>query len=150
MRFRDILSRAGWRALAPLLLLGILFLSACGGGGAAPKPAPVATQPAPAPPASGQGEVRVIDVTLSFVVPHFQPDPIVLKVGEPVQFRATSINSRHTFTIEELGIDVVVPQLVLDQTVTTGVVVPQRLGDFLLFCRVHTRQGMEGRVIITD
>lgn len=150
MRIRGKLPRGDWSALAPLLLLGILFLSACGGGGGAPRPAPVATQPAPAPPASGQEEVRVIDVTLNFVVPRFQPDPIVLKVGEPVQFRATSINARHTFTIEELGIDVEVPQPVLKQTVTTGVVVPQRAGDFLLFCRVHTRLQMEARVIITD
>lgn len=150
MQIREIAPQAGWHALAPLLLMGILFLSACGGGGAAPKPAPEATQPAPAPPGSPQGKVRVIDVTLSFVPPRFQPDPIVLKVGEPVRFKATSINARHTFTIEELGVDVVVPQRALNQTVTTGVVVPQRAGDFLLFCREHTRQQMEARVIVTD
>jgi heme/copper-type cytochrome/quinol oxidase subunit 2 len=133
-----------------LLLIGILFLSACGGGGAAPKPAPVSTQPAPAPPASQQGEARVVDVTLNYVVPRFQPDPIVLKVGEPVQFKLTSINARHTFIIKELGIDVEVPQPALNQAVTTGVVVPQRAGDFLLFCRFHLRFPMEARVIITD
>jgi heme/copper-type cytochrome/quinol oxidase subunit 2 len=90
-----------------------------------------------------------VDVTLSFVAPRFQPDPIVLQVGEPVQFRVTSADTRHLFIIEALGIEVEVPQKSLQETVTTRVVMPQEPGTFRMLCRMHARLPMEGTVEVT-
>jgi plastocyanin len=81
------------------------------------------------------------------VVPRFAPDPIVLKVGEPVQFKVTSTNIRHTFTIEALDIDVEIPQT--KETITTKAVTPQEAGEFLVICRIHRRLPMEGKIVIT-
>lgn len=144
-----------WLTVGPALV-GILFLVACGGGGSDAGPETVATN-TPAQ-ASGQAaddttaaaNARVIDMTLQFVVPRFQPDPIVVKVGEPIKFVVNTLSARHTFTIDELGIDEEVPQPSRNVTVTTDVVTPQRTGDFLVFCRIHTRLPMEGRLIVTD
>jgi heme/copper-type cytochrome/quinol oxidase subunit 2 len=73
----------------------------------------------------------------------------VLKVGEPVQFKVTSADTRHTFIIEALGIDVEVPQQSLNETVTTRVVTPQAAGTFRVFCRIHERLPMEGTIEVT-
>ena len=92
----------------------------------------------------------MVEVTLQFVVPRFQPDPITIKVGEPVQFVVNTISARHTFTIEELGIDEEVPQPSRNVIVTTDVVTPQRTGEFLVFCRIHTRLPMEATLVVTE
>lgn len=158
MRIRDIASRSDWRASVPLLLLGIIFFSACGGGGEAPKPAPTATGPTPSATAApgvtqervqpAEGTPMVIGVAASFIVPRFQPDPIVLKVGEPVQFKVSSVDVRHTFTVEALGIDVELPQT--REPVTTIVVTPERTGTFTIVCRIHARFPMVGTIQVVE
>ncbi len=92
----------------------------------------------------------VVEVTLSFVQPRFRPDPIVLQVGKPVQFRITSTDTRHNFIIESLGIDVEVSQKALGQSVTTKVVTPQEIGTFPAFCGIHRRLPMEGTIQVTE
>jgi len=91
----------------------------------------------------------VIEVTVAFIAPYFRPDPIVLKVGEPVQFKVTSADTRHTFVIESLGIDVEVPQKSLNETVTSKVVTPQAAGTLRVFCRIHERLPIEGALEVT-
>jgi heme/copper-type cytochrome/quinol oxidase subunit 2 len=73
----------------------------------------------------------------------------VLKVGEPVQFKVTSADTRHTFVIESLGIEIEVPQKSLHETVTTRVVTPQAVGTLRVFCHIHERLPMAGSIEVT-
>ena len=138
------------------LVLGIILLMACGGGSdSGPAVGDTASSDQAtdqssqdAPPAEG---VRVIEINAAFVVPYFQPDPIVLKVGEPVQFRITSADTRHTFTITELGVDEPVTQTLLGETAVSPVITPQVTGTFLVFCRIHLNAPvMEGVLQVTN
>lgn len=136
--------------LRSAVALGLLWLTACGSDETAREPTPAApAQTAPPTAASPERHPRVIDVTTAFVVPRFHPDPIVLKVGEPVQFKVISADTRHTFVIESLGIDVEVPQKSLNESVTTQVVTPQEAGTLRVFCRIHERLPMVGTVEVT-
>jgi plastocyanin len=132
------------------MVLGMCFLATCGKEDTPKERAPTASSPATqqAVPSPGRAP-RVIEITEAFIAPHFRPDPIVLKVGEPVQFKVTSADTRHTFIIEALGIDVEVPQKSLNETVTTKVVTPQVAGTFHVFCRIHERLPMEGSIEVT-
>jgi heme/copper-type cytochrome/quinol oxidase subunit 2 len=126
-------------------LLGLLCVASCNRD----EPAKEAASTASAPPATATGPTaRQVDITLSFIEPRFQPDPIVLQVGKPVQFKITSSDTRHTFIIEALGIDVEVPQKSLDESITTPVVTPQQVGTFRVYCRMHGRLPMQGTVIV--
>ena len=137
--------------IAVPLLVGIAFLVACGGDGdegapaatAVPDATPAAVQPAPA-------NVRVVEVQLAFPPPRFRPDPVVLKVGEPIQFKLISIDTKHTFTVEALGIDEEIPQKNQNQIILAPIITPQEVGEFLLFCRIHVRLPMEGKVMVTE
>ncbi len=132
------------------MVLGMCFLVACGKDDTPKERAPTASAPATQQAASSPGRApRVIEVTEAFIAPHFRPNPLVLKVGEPVQFKVTSADTRHTFIIEALGIDVEVPQKSLNETVTTKVVTPQAAGTFRVFCRIHERLPMEGSLEVT-
>ena len=124
------------------LLLLVATLAACGGGSdsapasgdaASSNQAPDQSSQAAAPPEG----VRVIEITTAFVVPRFQPDPIVLKVGEPVQFRITSADTTHTFTVTEIGVDEAVTQRLVGETAVSQVITPQTIGTFRVWCRVH-------------
>jgi len=136
-----------WGVCLGLVLLGLI---ACGRDDTPKESAPTATAPtAQSTPASSGKVPQILDVTVSFVTPRFRPDPIVVPVGEPVQFRITSADTRHTFIIEALGIDVEVPQKSLDETVLTKVVTPQETGTFRITCRIHERFPMEGTLEVT-
>ncbi len=130
------------RATIALMLLLLIILAACGGGSDS-NSAPTATNtPAQAgtpPPgdATAADGVRVIEVLAAFVEPRYTPDPIVLKAGEPVQFSVTSADTRHTFTVTELNIDVQVNQKLIGGAAVTQVVTPQQIGTFRLWCRIH-------------
>ena len=63
-----------------------------------------------------------------------EPEPIEVKVGEPVQFKITSLETEHTFTVEALGIDVLVG---IRETVLSEVVTPQTIGTFDIICKRH-------------
>jgi heme/copper-type cytochrome/quinol oxidase subunit 2 len=84
------------------------------------------------------------------VTPRFQPDPIVVPVGKPIQFKVNSADTRHHFVIESLGIDMEVPQKSLDNSVTTPVVTPQETGTFRMYCRIHSRLPMEGTIVVSE
>jgi len=129
----------------------LLFLVSCGGEDKAKKSADTATPATSQAVAPTAGPApKVVDVTVSFIAPRFRPDPIVLKVGEPVQFKVSSADTRHTFIVEPLGIDVEVPQQSLNETVTTKTVTPQQAGTLRVFCRIHERLPMEGTIQVTD
>lgn len=129
---------------AVCMLLGIVLFTAC--GNEVPKDEATSAAPAAHP---GQA-VRVVEVTLSFVEPRFRPDPIEIKVGEPVQFKLSSADTRHHFVVEPLGIDVEVPQKSLHESVTTKVVTPTEAGTYRMFCSIHARMPMEGTLVVSE
>lgn len=137
--------------LAALLVLGVLG-AAC--GAAAPEPpAPAADTPAgpsptetPTPQATSPpaGEARVIQVRASAF--SFEPATIALEPGERVVLEISSLDMGHTFTIDELGLDVRVGG---GETVRVEFQ-PESQGRFAFYCRVsgHRREGMEGALIV--
>ena len=50
----------------------------------------------------------------------------------------------HTFTIDSLGVDVVIPR----GATRTVVVHPTRTGRFLFYCRFHQDLGMRGHILV--
>lgn len=77
----------------------------------------------------------------------FNPNPIKLKLNEPIRFRITSQDVIHGFSVPELGIDKIIEpgkETVFDFK-------PTKTGKFLLLCSVqcgtdHT--GMRGSIIV--
>ncbi len=140
----------GWQIWL-YMVLSICVLVACGRDDPVKETAPPAASPATEQTAEPPGKAaNVVDVTLSFIAPRIRPDPIVVQVGEPVQFNVSSADTRHTFVIEAFGIEVEVPQKSLNETVTTKVVIPKEAGTFRVFCRVHERLPMEGELVVKD
>jgi heme/copper-type cytochrome/quinol oxidase subunit 2 len=74
----------------------------------------------------------------------------VLQVGQPVQFKVSSADTRHFLVIEALGIELEVPQKSLNEAVTTTVVTPQEVGTFRMFCRIHARLPIEGTIEVRE
>jgi plastocyanin len=140
----------GWRVFV-FVLLGMLCVTACSRDDTPQKPAstetPAATQQASQPTAQAP---RSIELTLAFIAPHLRPDAIVLQVGQPVQFRVSSADTKHFLVIEALGIELEVPQKSLNEAVTTTVVTPQEVGTFRMFCRIHARLPMEGTIEVRE
>lgn len=130
-----------------------LLLTACGKRDkeehdAAPAPTPKATGTAtPTPAPQPQANVKQIEVDLS--VFKFTPKTIFLKVGEPVQFRVTSKDTLHSFTVKDLGIDVALNP---GESKVTPVITPQQTGTFQITCRIHSvsAYGMEGFLEVTE
>ena len=126
----------------------LLLLTACGENEqkerpAAPEPS---TTSSPAAADVPQKNVRLVAVDLS--VFKFTPKTIVLKAGEPVQFRLTSKDTMHTFTVKDLGIDV---SLNPGESKLSDVITPQQTGTLQITCRVHpaSAYGMEGTLEVT-
>jgi len=78
------------------------------------------------------------------------PDPIVLQVGEPVQFKVSSADTRHLLVIQTFGIGLDIPQKSLNEAVTTEVVTPQEVRTFQMFCRIHERLPMAGTLEVRE
>ncbi|MBI2918931.1 MAG: cupredoxin domain-containing protein [Chloroflexi bacterium] len=119
------------RSLVAVVVL-LTLLAACGGYGA-PKETPTAV-----PPAAGKpGEVAVTARYGSFT-----PSDITVKQGESVTVKLTSADVGHTFTIQELGINI---QVGSGQTVTREIKI-DRAGTYTFYCAVlgHRAAGMEG------
>ena len=136
-------------------LLTIPFLVTCGGGeGAgtsrrASASTPQGASPTGAPAATPEVIPKLVEVGASSYM--FTPDAIVLKVGEPVQFKATALDATHTFTVADLGIDVELSRP--KETKVSDVFIPQRTGRFLITCRVHPvsrYRTMQGTLEITE
>lgn len=90
---------------------------------------------------SGQ-EAREIRVDLSNY--KFEPSSITVKKGEKIRLILTSKDIYHTFTIDELGINIEVSP---GQTVTREIVA-DRSGTFRLYCVPHESLGMVGEFTV--
>ena len=135
------------RCWAICICVGIVLFTGCGDSDAPPD---TSKQEASkdAPTAQQDPAARVVEVTLAFIEPRFRPDPIEIKVGEPVQFKVSSADTRHHFIIEPLGVNVEVPPKSMGEAVTTKVVTPKEAGAFRIFCSVHARLKMEGKLMV--
>ena len=92
----------------------------------------------------------IIDVSLNGRLPFYQPHQIVAKMGATVQFRIESLSARHTFTIDELGIDMTITQPMLNQVLLSEAVSLPYPGEYRIYCRLHDERGMETVLVVED
>jgi len=136
-----------------VLVVGFLLLTACGRGEESERPPAPATTPestvAPESAEVTKPEVTAKLVEVDLSVFKFTPKEIVLKVGEPVQFKVTSKDTIHSLTIKDLGIDV---ELTPGGQKISEVFTPQQTGTFQITCRIHSvsAYGMEGFLVVTE
>ena len=76
----------------------------------------------------------------------FDPDGLSFQVGETVEFTVTSETEFHTFTIDELGIDVSVSPGETETFTFTF----QEAGTFKLVCLPHQSLGMAGTITVVN
>ncbi len=111
----------------------------------APEVTPTAkratTNDVPMPPASA-----IRELTLESGKIFFNPKKLVVKKGEPVRLTITNAG-RHTFTIDELGINEKLdgPTKVLEFT-------PTKSGSFQYYCAIpgHRQAGQEGTLVVEE
>jgi len=136
-----------------ILVFGFFLLTTCGRDEESERPSAPATPPestvAPksAEVTTPEATAKLVEVDLS--VFKFTPKQIVLKVGEPVQFKITSKDTIHSFTVKDLGIDV---ELTPGGQKISDVFTPQQTGTFQITCRIHSvsAYGMEGFLVVTE
>ena len=75
----------------------------------------------------------------------FTPNTIQAKVGEPVRIDITSV-AQHTFTIDELGVNVITPHGQITEVEFT----PDKKGTFQFYCSVsgHREAGQIGTITV--
>lgn len=107
------------------------------------------------PNVSGQGVITINAVEETFVGEEvikmearsfsFSPDSVQAQVGEQVSIDVTSAG-KHTFTIDELGVDVALPN---DET-TRVVFTPKETGTFEFYCSIpgHREAGQVGMLVV--
>src|SRR3990172_2236725 len=131
------------------VLVGLVSLGLAPWGGSGEKASPTSTTPpAAAPPASTQAIGRVVEVRNEDMGGSgkyaFDPSSFTFKVGETVTFRMTAETEFHTFTVDELGIDIAVePGQTVDKTVTFD-----KVGTFKVHCIPHEALGMVGAITV--
>ena len=141
------------RTLTFLVLLFLLVggSSACGsnGGEQEATAAPVVTaieSPAAAPePSIPDGAVKVINRDQSGSGEYrFDPSELTFKVGQEVTFALFAQTEFHTFTVEELGIDVSI------DAGTTELFTFEfaKAGTYKLICIPHETLGMTGQIVV--
>jgi cytochrome c oxidase subunit 2 len=99
------------------------------------------------PELSGKFEngVRVIEVKASRY--KYEPDPIVVKLGERVAILATSTDVAHGFAISEFKVNSVVNPGKQE----TIAFIPDKEGEFSIYCTVYCGPGhmnMQGKLIV--
>ena len=128
-----------------LIGITVLVMVACGGG-QAPTPT-VPTKPPPTPPCApappGTASVNLEDRGGSGTY-MFDPSEFTLDVGDTVTFTLCAESEFHTFTVEELGIDVDVNG---GETVGFDFTFDQP-GTFQLICIPHEALGMTGTITV--
>jgi len=97
--------------------------------------------------ASGKIEdgVRVIEVKASQF--KFQPDPIVVKLGEKVKLVVTSADVTHGLAIGEFKVNLTIPT----QETKTVEFIADQAGSFRVFCSVYCGSGhthMQAKLIV--
>ena len=149
------------RLVALALLAAVLALAASCGDDAEPEPTARRVSPPPPPPAP----VVQATPTPTPTAPCVDPIPIVsvnadpggsgqyrfdppavytFKVGDCVTFTLSAETEFHTFTVDDLGIDVEIDP---GETETLTYIF-DRPGEFKLICIPHELQGMTGSITV--
>ena len=145
-----------------LFMLAFVFGISCQAYQPAPAPAPAPAPPPPAPsppaptpyptpspaPAPAPDTATFLEVTVTAKYAVFEPATITVAKGETVKLTVTSTGGSHTFTIDELGINIAVGS---GQTTTKEFTV-EKAGTFSFYCAVpgHQDAGMVGILEATD
>ncbi len=92
-------------------------------------------------------EATEIEIKVMAKYASFQPSTVTVPMGQMVKVTITSMDISHTFTIDELGINIAVGA---GQTVTK-MFTPEKMGSFAFYCAVpgHRGAGMEGTIEVT-
>ena len=141
-------------SVVPLLAVAVIA-AACGGdgdseGGPSTTPAPTVAAPAPTAgqpaPSSGGRVVRVENQDKGGSGAYqFVPSELSFEVGETVTFENIAETEFHTFTVDDLGIDVSLePGEPVRHTYTFD-----KPGTFKLICIPHETFGMTGTITVT-
>lgn len=135
MRFR-FLALAG-----AITALGLIAVACGGGGGGGQAPAPTPTPTAQAP-STGQQAGQVVEVDLKSF--EFVPNNPTFEKGKTYTLKLVSKDIFHTFTVNDLGINVPVNA----KETKTVTFTPDKTGTFKLICLPHVAQGMTGTVTV--
>ena len=113
---------------------------------AAPPPATTSSQSStaasssPSTPADYSLDIALNDANAKYL---FNPTDITVKAGETVTLKLTSENEFHSFTVDDLGIDVEVDAGTTEEITFTF----SDTGTFDLICIRHESLGMVGKII---
>lgn len=89
------------------------------------------------------GEEGIQTVGIDLVNAAFAPRAIEARAGQPLVVELHNKGfTAHTFTSEELGVDVVVDRG-QDRTIT---IPPQGTGTYRFYCRFHQAEGIRGQI----
>ncbi len=79
----------------------------------------------------------------------FEPGALRFEVGDAVEFRLLSVDEAHTFTVNDLGINWIVPKEEAPQAQTFTF---DRAGTFKLICIIpgHEGSGMVGTITVVE
>lgn len=122
------------RIVLSLSVLAFLVLAGCSAYGGSREPQK------PPPPAAAGG----IAITASY--PKFQPNQIEAAKEKATRLDLTSSDVSHTFTVDDLGINISIPAgKSVSQDITAA-----RSGAFAFYCAVpgHRQAGMEGKLTV--
>jgi len=92
----------------------------------------------------------IVDVSLGGRLPFYLPDRIVVQSGQTVQFKVESRSARHSFTIDELSIDMTITQPMLSQVFLSEAVTLPYPGEYRIYCKLHDERGMETVLVVED
>ncbi|MCZ6790005.1 MAG: plastocyanin/azurin family copper-binding protein [Chloroflexi bacterium] len=140
------------KVLSPLgLILSVAMLAAaCGGGDddePTPRPTIAPTETAAPTQPSGNGTpagevVTVVQTENPYV---FQPDAYNFELGTTYTLAFEAPGEFHTFTVDELGINIFVNA---NESVRQDIT-PSTAGSFKLYCVPHESLGMVGTVTVS-
>ena len=131
-----------------MVAAALVAIAACGGNGdstttvAPPPPPPPPPKACPGAPA---GAITVINHDIGGSGKYeFEPADFEFSVGQEVDFCLETETEFHTFTVDDLDIDVGVDAK--DSELFTFKF--DRAGEFRLICSVHEQNGMTGTITI--
>ena len=139
------------RGLVGTLLLAVGVIAACGGGtGDAPPTTPTIVVPTPTVPPDEPSEPPPEVITITMQDPGaghdyaFAPSALTFKVGQTVELAFVAESEFHTFTVEGLGIAVLVDGGITEHLTYTF----EQEGTFGIICVPHESLGMVGTLTV--
>ena len=131
------------------LTLSVAILAAACGGGNDEEPTPRTPRPTadtPTQPAgNGTSGGQVVSINQSENPYVFTPDTYDLELGKTYTLDFQAVGEFHTFTVDELGINIFINA---GETVQQDIT-PSVAGSFKLYCVPHESLGMVGAITVS-